>query len=134
MHKRTYETKIIIILLSFFLNIIGADAQTATSQQQAYINNLTQQQLADLSAEQLVETLDNVLRSRGTNVLNNLDIKTSLKFCLSNYYSNNFTTDDLRILFIQPPNMDYNYYNQKIMNVQQYLQSVCLKQVGISME
>lgn len=86
--------------------------QAVTDEQKEQIRKMSPEELYEEYTNQAIKSSVVIARSQGA-VLSEKQIQT-LHQCTKNVVKSTLTPDDLRTMFIQPLDMDYNYYNKKL--------------------
>ena len=94
--------------------------QTATPEQRNYINSMSPDDLYSAYVEQMVT----LMQSQGVSLSQRQ--WSYLTTCTKNKLEATFTADEMRVVFIKPPNMNQNYYGAKVRKVINEVKTSCL--------
>ncbi|MDR0547951.1 MAG: hypothetical protein LBI10_00840 [Deltaproteobacteria bacterium] len=110
--KNIVKYIVILIFILFFVTLLSNSYAKAVDKEVVkYINSLSKEQLFDLYAEQVITmAFDlvpkyNYLKSK---------VKHKAKQCIIDSLNELFTRKEMIDLYLQPPDMDFKFYTNKI--------------------
>ncbi|MDR0622512.1 MAG: hypothetical protein LBJ61_11670 [Deltaproteobacteria bacterium] len=118
-HNISISTLSLALFLALSLTILpvpfagpAAQADATTPEQKKAIESLSPDQLYNLYAEQIMLVAEAM--SPESPLFAGMPTKTLLKKCLVSRLEQAFTAEEIRVMFIQPPDMDKQYYTEKV--------------------
>ncbi|HBP29720.1 MAG TPA: hypothetical protein DD666_09925 [Advenella kashmirensis] len=114
--------KIFLLILSLTVFMTNTHAQ-ATPEQKAYVEKMTPTQLYNSYTNFVINELVKQIQPQGI-VLSDVQ-KLEIGKCTRSILVEEFTTNEIRTMFIQPSNMDRTYYNKKLDHASNEIQARC---------